>query len=173
MDIALLLIRVVVGWTLAAHGAQKLLGWFGGHGLAGTAGFLESLGFRPGRPYAWLLGGAELVGGLALALGLLTPLAGAAVAAVMVGAIAAVHRNKGFFSQAGGYEYPLALAGAAPSTAFAGAGAYSVDHAFGWSLGGEDWGIGAVVIALLLATAAVASRRLRLARWEAQRPKTA
>lgn len=173
MDIALLLIRVTVGGTLAAHGAQKLFAWFGGHGLAGTAGFLESLSFRPGRPYAWLLGGAELIGGLALAFGLLTPLAVTVVAAVMVGAIAAVHRDKGFFAQAGGYEYPLALLAAALAVAFAGAGTYSLDNALGWSLGGEEWGIGSALVALALGTAAVASRRVASARWRPQRPKAA
>ncbi len=165
MDIALLLIRVAVGATVAAHGAQKLFGWFAGHGLAGTAGFLESLGFRPGRPYALLLGGAELVGGLALAVGLLTPLAATVVAAVMVGAIAAVHRDKGFFAQAGGYEYPLALAVTALGTAFAGGGRYGLDHVFGWSLAGEEWGVAAALSALALGTAAVGSRSLRLPHW--------
>ena len=170
MDIPLLLIRVAVGATLAAHGAQKLFGWFHGHGLAGTAGFLESLGFRPGRPYAWLLGGAELIGGLALAAGLLTPLAAIAVGAVMVGAIATVHRGKGFFAQAGGYEYPLALAVVALATAFAGAGRYSLDHAFGWSLSGEEWGLAAVLGALALGVAAAASRNVRLRQWREHRP---
>ena len=170
MDIAILLIRVVVGATLAAHGAQKLFGWFRGHGIAGTAGFLESLGFRPGKVYAWILGGAELLGGLALAVGLLTPLAAAVVAAVMVGAILAVHREKGFFAQAGGYEYPLALAAASAAAAFAGAGRYSLDHVLGWSLAGEEWGIGAVVAALVLGMAAVASRSLRVRPWRQHRP---
>ncbi len=173
MDIALLLIRVAVGATLAAHGAQKLFGWFRGHGIAGTAGFLESLGFRPGRAYAWLLGGAELVGGLALAVGMLTPLAAALVAAVMVGAIAAVHREKGFFAEAGGYEYPLALGVAAIATAFAGAGRYSLDHVVGWSRAGEEWGIGALLVALALGMGAVGSRSSRLRRWRQRRPAAA
>ena len=131
------------------------------------------LGFRPGRPYAWHLGGAELIGGLALAFGLLTPLAATVVAAVMVGAIAAVHRDKGFFAQAGGYEYPLALAAAALAIAFAGAGTYSLDNVLGWSLGGEEWGVGSILAALALGTAAVASRRVPFARWRPQRPKAA
>lgn len=169
MEIALLLIRVVVGATLAAHGAQKLFGWFGGHGIAGTAGFVESLGFRPGRPYAWLLGGAELIGGLALVLGLLTPLAATAVAAVMVGAIAAVHKDKGFFSQAGGYEYPLVVAVVALALAFAGPGSYSLDHAFGWSLDGGEWGLGAVLGAFALGAAAAQSRSVRLPHWRGGR----
>lgn len=173
MDTALLLIRLAVGATLAAHGTQKLFGWFQGHGITGTAGFLESLGFRPGNAYAWLLGGAELVGGLALAIGMLTPLAATVVSAVMVGAIVAVHRDKGFFSQAGGYEYPLALAVAAVATAFAGAGRYSLDHVLGWSLAGAAWGIGAIVGALALGMGAVASRTLRLGQWRGRRPAAA
>ncbi len=170
MDIAILLIRVGIGAALAAHGAQKLFGWFQGHGIAGTAGFLESLGFRPARAYAWILGGAELLGGLALAFGLFTPVAATVVAAVMVGAILAVHREKGFFAQAGGYEYPLALALASVATAFAGPGRYSLDHVFGWSLAGEEWGVAAVVAALGLGTAAVASRNLRLGPWRQHHP---
>jgi putative oxidoreductase len=170
MDIAILLIRVGVGATLAAHGAQKLFGWFGGHGIAGTAGFLESLGFRPARAYAWLLGAAELLGGLALGVGLMTPVAATVVAAVMVGAILAVHRDKGFFAQAGGYEYPLALALAAVATAFAGAGRYSLDHVFGWSLAGAEWGVAAVPRPRAATTAAVASRNLRLRPWRRHHP---
>src|SRR4051794_17755468 len=110
MNIALLLIRIAVGGTVAVHGAQKLFGWFGGHGMAGTAGFLESLRFHPGRTFGWLLGGTELFGGLALALGWLTPLAGAGVAGVMLTAVAVVHWDKGFFNMNGGYEFPLVLA---------------------------------------------------------------
>lgn len=78
MDIGLLLLRSAIGLTLAAHGAQKLFGWFGGAGLNGTAGFMESLGFRPGRRQARMAGLVEAGGGLLLALGLLTPVAAAA-----------------------------------------------------------------------------------------------
>jgi len=172
MDIALLLVRVVVGGTLAAHGAQKLFGWFGGHGLAGAAGFLESLGFRPGRRYAWLLGGTELVAGLALAAGFLTPLAAAGVAGVMLAAIAVVHWRKGFFNVDGGLEFPLTLAVAALAMAFSGAGRWSLDHALDWTLGGEAWGITATVIAALAAGAVVSTRGIRVHRT-GRRPATA
>ena len=70
MDIGLLVLRLAVGLTMAAHGGQKLFGWFGGYGLGGTGGFLESLGFRPGRVHAALAGTSEFVGGLLIALGL-------------------------------------------------------------------------------------------------------
>lgn len=164
MNIALLLIRLVVGVTLAAHGAQKLFGWFRGHGINGTAGFLESLGFHPGRVYAWLLGGTEFAGGLALAAGLVTPLAGAAVAGVMLTAIAVVHWDKGFFVTDGGYEFPLALGVAAVAMGFSGAGRWSLDHALGWTLGSAAWGIAAVVIAFAASAAVTSARGIRVHR---------
>src|ERR1700730_4125568 len=84
MDIGLLLLRLTVGLTLAAHGAQKLFGWFGGPGLDKTGMFFEKLGFVPGRRHALMAGLAEAGGGLLLALGLVTPLAASAVFAVML-----------------------------------------------------------------------------------------
>src|SRR5438093_4811227 len=96
MSIGLLILRLVVGVTLAAHGAQKLFGWFGGYGIAGTGQFLEQLGFRPGRLHAAQAGIAELLGGLFLATGLLTPAAAAAVVAVMVVAAVSAHLKNGF-----------------------------------------------------------------------------
>jgi putative oxidoreductase len=164
MDVALLLIRLAVGGTVAAHGAQKVFGWFNGHGIAGTGGFLESLGFRPGRMYAWLLGGAELAGGLALAAGLLTPIAAAVVAGVMLAAIAVVHWQKGFFNMDGGFEFPLALGVGAVAMAFSGAGRWSLDHAFDWALGDDAWGIAAAVVATLACAAVVSSRGIRVHR---------
>src|SRR5882672_9868046 len=113
MSIGLLILRLVVGLALAAHGAQKLFGWFGGYGIAGTGQFLEQLGFRPGRLQAAQAGIAETVGGLFLAAGFLTPAAAAALVAVMVVAAVSVHIKKGFFAQSGGYEYTLVLGGAA------------------------------------------------------------
>jgi putative oxidoreductase len=88
MDVGILILRVLVGLTVGAHGAQKLIGLFGGHGLQGTARFLESLGFRPARGHAVLLGAVEVSAGLLLAAGLLTPLAAAGIARVMAAAIA-------------------------------------------------------------------------------------
>jgi putative oxidoreductase len=101
MDIGLLILRLVAGLTLAAHGAQKLFGWFGGYGLAGTGGFFQSLGFRPGKLHAVAAGLAEFSGGLLLALGLLTPLGALLVLAVMLTAMVSVHGSKGFFMTAG------------------------------------------------------------------------
>lgn len=127
MDAGLLLVRVVVGLVMAAHGAQKAFGWFGGYGLAGTAGFMESLGFRPGRFFAATAAGTEIAGGLLLALGFLGPLGPALIVSVMIVAIATVHWAKGLFAQNGGYELPLLYIVAAAGVALIGNGAYSLD----------------------------------------------
>src|ERR1700694_2925509 len=113
MDLGLLILRLVIGMTLAAHGSQKLWTWFGGGGIAGTAPFFEQLGFRPGRLHAALAGIAETAGGLLLAVGLLPPVAAAAIFGVMVVAVGSVHWEKGFFLSTGGFEYNLALAAGA------------------------------------------------------------
>src|ERR1700733_14059818 len=122
MDIGFLLLRLALGLTVAAHGAQKLFGWFGGPGLDGTGGFFEKLGFVPGRRHALMAGLTEAGGGLLLALGLLTPLAAAVVFAVMVVAGASAHSGKGFFLSGGGYEYTLILGASGLSVAFTGPG---------------------------------------------------
>ena len=94
LDVGLLLVRLVFGLAFAAHGAQKLFGWFGGYGLAGTGGFMESLGFRPGKTFATAAGLSEFSGGLLLALGFLGPIGPALVLSVMVVAVITVHANK-------------------------------------------------------------------------------
>src|SRR4029453_1279034 len=103
MDIGFLLLRLTVGLTLAAHGAQKLFGWFGGPGLDAIGQGFAALGFHPGRRHALLASVVEIGGGLLLALGLFTPLAAAIVFSVMVVAGVSVHLKKGFFLAQGGY----------------------------------------------------------------------
>ena len=164
MALGLLIIRLAVGLTLAAHGAQKLFGTFGGHGLTGTATYFETIGFRPGKPLALLAGMGEVCGGLALALGLYTPFAAAVVIATMIVAVIAVHSEKGFFSQNGGYEFALIMALTAAGVAFAGPGQLSLDAALGLSLSGNWWGIiaialGAMGALLPLLGRAMAARR--------------
>ncbi|OFW14791.1 MAG: hypothetical protein A3F70_07560 [Acidobacteria bacterium RIFCSPLOWO2_12_FULL_67_14] len=144
MEIGLMLLRLVVGLTVTAHGAQKLFGIFGGDGIAGTGQFFDSIGFRPGRVMATVAGLAEGLGGLAFALGLLTPLASAAILATMAVAIWGVHFDKGFFAQEGGYEYPLVIGAVALSVAFTGAGSLSVDGWLGLPLAGAEWGVAAL-----------------------------
>ncbi len=122
-----LALRVPVGIIFAAHGAQKLFGWFGGYGLEGTGQFFGSVGLNPGYLMALLAGSVEFFGGLALVLGLLVRPAAAALAGAMLIAIFAVHVGKGFFISNGGYEYALALFAASLSLLFSGGGRYAVD----------------------------------------------
>jgi putative oxidoreductase len=137
MDTGLLIVRMVVGLVMAAHGAQKLFGWFGGYGLAGTGGFFESLGFRPGRFFAAAAGFTEVAGGLLLAFGLLGPLGPAMIISVMIVAIATVHWQHGLFATNNGYELPLLNIAAVAAIALIGNGAYSLDALLGlsWSAG--------------------------------------
>jgi putative oxidoreductase len=145
MDAGLLLARMVFGLLMAAHGTQKLFGWFGGYGLAGTAGFLEQLGFRPGRFFAATAAGTEIAAGLLVALGLLGPLGPALIVSVMVVAIATVHWPHGLFAQNNGIEVPLLYSVAAATLALTGPGAYSVD-----ALLGLTWPAAVAWIALAL-----------------------
>ena len=131
MDFGLLILRAAAGLVMAAHGAQKLFGWFGGHGLAGTAGFFEQLGFRPGRGFAAAAAIAEFVGGLLIASGFLGPIGPAIVLATMIVAGVSVHWRKGLFAQNGGYELALLYAVVAVGLALTGPGAYSIDAATG------------------------------------------
>jgi putative oxidoreductase len=153
LDIGLLILRVVVGALFIGHGTQKLFGWFGGHGLSGTAGFLESLGMRPGRLWAVVNGLVEAGGGLLLALGLLTPLAAAALVGVMTMASLLVHVPRGLWNAAGGYELPLVFATAATALAFTGPGRWSIDRALGLDLAGIAYGVGAAAVGVAVAVA--------------------
>lgn len=131
LDLGLFLIRVVFGLTFAAHGAQKLFGWFGGYGIAGTGGFLESIGFRPGKMFATASGLAEFAGGLLLALGFLGPVGPALLLSVMFVAAMTVHRKNGFFVATNGLEHPLIMATAAVGIGLTGPGRCSLDAALG------------------------------------------
>jgi putative oxidoreductase len=122
------MVRVTAGLMLMPHGAQKLFGWFGGHGLEGTAAWLASVGYEPGYLMAVATGGLEFFGGLALALGLLTRPVAAAVAVFMAVAAFDFHWANGFFWPNGGFEYPLFWGLVALAYAIKGGGAYSVDR---------------------------------------------
>ena len=160
MEIGLLLIRLVIGGIIAAHGAQKLFGWFGGYGIAGTGGWLESMGFRPGRIQAVVSGLSEFGGGLLLALGFLTPLGAAAIAGVMLVAIVSVHLSKGFFNGDGGYEFNLVLALGALGLAFTGPGEISLDNALTLDLDGPAFGVAAILAALLIGGSVLVGRKM-------------
>jgi len=126
LSIGLFIVRLVVGLTFAAHGAQKLFGWYGGHGLKGTGGFFDSIGLKPGLLLATLVGLAEFGGGLMFAAGFATPFAGAFLAIVMIGSFR-LHWNNGFFNNSNGYEFNLTLLAVAIAVAFTGAGDLSFD----------------------------------------------
>ncbi|EIJ78446.1 hypothetical protein PB1_12849 [Bacillus methanolicus PB1] len=127
MNAGILIIRLVIGLTFMGHGAQKLFGWFGGHGLKGTGGFFESIGIKPGYQMALLAGLAEFLGGILFAIGLFTPLAAALIAGTMLVAIVKVHGSNGFWASQNGYEFNLVLLAAAIGVALIGAGSYSID----------------------------------------------
>lgn len=131
MDTGLLLARLVLGLLMAAHGSQKLFGWFGGYGIAGTGGFFESLGFHPGRLFATAAGLGEFAGGLLLALGLLGPVGPALVVSVMIVAAITVHWQNGLFTASNGIELPLLYATGAVALALTGPGRYSLDALLG------------------------------------------
>jgi putative oxidoreductase len=121
-------IRVAAGTIFAAHGAQKLFGWFSGYGLQGTAGWLDSIGLGPGLLMASLAGGAEFLGGLLLIIGLLTRPAALTLAITMIVAIFAVHIEHGLFIANNGYEFALALLAVSVALVLRGAGSLSFDQ---------------------------------------------
>jgi putative oxidoreductase len=158
MELGLLILRLVAGLTLAAHGSQKLFGAFGGGGLRGTGAFFEQhLRFRPGVLFAFMAGLGEFGGGCLLALGFLTPAASAICIGVMGVAAWTAHRKNGFFSTAGGWEYNLALATMAAVPAFTGPGRFSVDHAAGIDWSGTTAGLLAVAVGVVSAAVVAGS----------------
>src|SRR5262245_32258505 len=131
IDLGLLILRVVVGLVIAAHGAQKLFGWFGGPGLKGFSGGMASMGLRPAWLWGLMGGLGEFGGGLLLALGLLNPLGSLGLIGAMAMAIALAHWSKGFWGSKGGYEYPLVLLISSAVLGLVGPGAYSLDTLLG------------------------------------------
>lgn len=170
MSYGLLLIRLVLGATMSAHGAQKLFGSFGGPGRAGTAGFFAGIGLQPARELAVVAGLAELCGGILLALGLFTPFAAFAIAVVMVTAVSAVHWKNGFFAGNGGFEFNLLIYAVVVGLAAIGPGRFSLDHAAAWddNLSGLWWGVGVLGASVIAGLAAIELGRLgSRRRWRA------
>jgi putative oxidoreductase len=131
MDAGLLIARFVFGLLMAAHGTQKLFGWFGGYGLTAVSGYFESLGFRPGRFFALVASLTEVVGGVLVAAGFLGPIGPALVLSVMIVAALTVHAQHGLFAASNGIEVPLLYGAAALALGLTGPGAYSLDGALG------------------------------------------
>jgi len=156
----LLAARLILGLAMAAHGSQKLFGWFGGYGLDGTGGFFESIGFRPGRLFALAAGAGELAAGLLTAIGLFGPAGPALVVLMMTVAVVSVHASNGFFASGNGIELPLVYATGAVALAFAGPGALSLD-----ALLGLEWlatpvtAWAAILVAVLAALVNLSLRR--------------
>lgn len=131
ISVAFLIVCLILGLGLIAHGSQKLFGWFGGHGVAGTGGFFEGIGFRPGTIFATMAGLGEILGGLLTVLGLGGALGPVLIVLVMLVAIGSVHIDKGFFTQNGGCELPITNIAVALAIAFGGSGLYALDNALG------------------------------------------
>jgi putative oxidoreductase len=171
MDSGLLILRIVFGALLVGHGTQKLFGWFGGHGAEATGNFFHALGFRPGKQMAIVAGASEALGGLLLAVGFLSPLAGAAIVGTMLVA-ASVHADKGLWGVNGGYELALLYAVTGAVVAVGGPGSISLDHLAGLD---DTWttALGTAVIAagLIAGTTVISRARRTLAREAA--PATA
>jgi len=122
---------MTAGGLLAGHGAQKLFGVFGGYGLEGTGGWLESIGLKPGRTWAMMAGGSEFGSGMLMALGLLTPVGEISAFGPMAMAWATVHRGKPIWVTSGGAELVLMYMATAATLAVTGPGRYSLDEALG------------------------------------------
>ena len=145
-DLALALVRAVVGLVIAAHGAQKVLGVWGGPGLGGWTQGMTRMGMRPPAFWAWVSALAELAGGIAFAFGFLLPIVAAALSIQMAVAIARAHWAKGFWNSKGGIEFPFTLGAVAAINGVADPGAYSLDRLLGLPPLGFGVFLGALVI---------------------------
>lgn len=174
MNFGLFLLHAVVGLFFIGHGSQKLFGAFGGYGIDGTAGFMDSLGLKPGRLHATIAGLSEFAGGLLLALGLLVPVAAALLIATMVAAVATAHRGKGPWNTDGGWELNVTYIVAAVALAGVGGGDWALDNALNLDLTGTAWALGALAAGIAGGLGAVVSGRLTSHREvDAPHPSTA
>jgi putative oxidoreductase len=160
VDLALLIARLAIGLGFAAHGAQKLFGWFGGYGLRNTGEFMVKLGWSQGRFFGTAASVAETAGGVLVALGFLWPLGPALMIVMMITAALTVHVKNGFFNTSNGYELNMVYGMSALILTFTGPGYYSLDRALGldWFYNARsDWI--AIGLAVIVALANVAVRR--------------
>jgi putative oxidoreductase len=162
MTYGILLLRAVLGVTMAGHGSQKLFGAFGGPGLQGASGFFGSLRFRAPFVQAVVASATELTCGILLALGLLTPFAALGIAVVMVTAVSTVHWKNGFWNGGGGYEFNLLIWTGAVALAATGPQRLSLDRLIGWddNLSGLWWGVGVAVASAVIGALVVTVGRI-------------
>lgn len=159
LNIAFLVSRLV-GLGMVAHGAQKLFGWFGGHGVAGTGAFFEKLGFRPGWIFAFAAGAGEFVGGLLTAVGLGGPIGPALVVLVMIVAALSVHVRNGYLQGNNGFELNAMYVAHALALGYVGFGELSLDHALHLNLLASPLEVTvAFAVAVVFAVLNVAVRR--------------
>lgn len=162
-DLALLIIRVVLGVTFIIHGGQKLFGWFEGPGVKGMAYWLGSFGVAHPGLLAWTATLSEFVGGLLVLVGLLTPLATALIASTMVVAMALVHWKNGFLASNQGYEFNLSLLAMALALMLTGAGTFSVDQLLGLAMPLDQLPLWAIIGLVLTIFGGLVSTEL--SRW--------
>jgi putative oxidoreductase len=155
MNAGRLIARLTIGGLFMGHGAQKLFGWFGGPGPEGTEKMMDKLEMRPARPQAVTAGTAEAAGGALLALGALTPVAGALLTGTMITAIRKVHFAKGLWNTGGGYEFNLTLIAAIAALIDGGPGAPSVDRALGIDRTGSKWALASLAAGAVGSTLAI------------------
>ncbi len=159
-DVGILLVRLAIGLTFAAHGAQKVLGWWGGPGFAGWSAGIARMGLRPAPLWAAISAGVELFGGLLLALGLFTPIASAFLVAQSTYIVVRAHLPRGFWNAKGGIEFPLQLLAGALLVVASGSGAIAIDPVLGVDFS-PTWRAGALVVAVAGALVAMAIARPR------------
>ena len=170
MTLGRLIARVAIGGLFVGHGTQKLFGWFGGPGVDGASQMMRKLELHPPRRNAVAAGAAEVTAGALLALGALTPVAGALITSTMVTAIRKVHGPNGPWIQQSGYEYNLVLIAVVAALVEAGPGAPSVDRALGIEAKGTGWALAAVAAGAAGSTLASAAGRRRGAEGAAAPP---
>ncbi len=171
IDAALLILRVALGLVLAAHGCQKLFGWFGGPGLSGVRRMMRGLDVHPSIFWAWVSAVNEFAGGLLTVLGLLMPLGPLMIFASMIVAVFRVHSAKGFWNTSGGYEYPLVLLVDAFVLGLIGPGLYSVDAAITFAFPEPAaMTIGLLIVMAGFAIAMLSGRLYMRLRGRAQQP---
>ena len=157
MDV--LIARIVIGGLFVGHGTQKWFGWFGGPGLDGTSGMMESLGMRPGRRNAIAASASETIGGAMIVAGAFTPAAATTLIATMITAIRTVHLKNGLWASKGGYEFNLALIAGLLALVDGGPGSPSVDASLGTGETGPGWALATLAVGAAGSTLAIAAGR--------------